>query len=118
MSATLELISEKLPELSVKELLQLQEKLTAQLKNQLEPAQTEPQGEQLLLHLIPGAYRPTPEEIEAELRALFGDEYDEIEERAKTFDPSTLPPLPRRIVEYIDEDREDRPLPKITREAR
>jgi hypothetical protein len=116
MSTTLDLISNKLTELSVKELLLLQEKLTNQLSQRLEtqPQTTIASTEQsLLLDLIPGAFRYTPEEIERHLRSVFKDRYDEVKANAKDFDPSKIPPLPRRVVEYIDEDREDMPLPKL-----
>jgi hypothetical protein len=114
MSATLDLINEKLPELSVNELLALQEGLTAQLRHKLTTSNQSVQPEQpLLLHLIPGAYRPTLKEVEEELQELFKEDYEAIKLRDKDFDPNKLPPLPRRVIEYIDEDREDMPLPKL-----
>jgi predicted transcriptional regulator len=54
---------------------------------------------------IPGAYRFSPSEIEAELAEIFTPE--ELAEIAKT-DLSNLPPGTKTVTEILSEDREDR----------
>jgi hypothetical protein len=120
MSTTLDLITEKLPELSVKELLVLQEKLTSQLHQRLEPAPepTVAKTEQpLLLDLIPGAYRLTQVEADEILLGLVTpQELKELRNRKSI--PLSVPGLSKRLVDYIDEDREDRPLPQLLNEVK
>lgn len=107
----LEELQGKLKQLSVNELLALQNQLTTELSQKIGTPADKPtnspvtQGEPLLLNLIPGAYRPTEIEIEEELQALFTPE--EMSEMDK-LDLTNLPPLPKSLGEYVSEDREDR----------
>lgn len=109
----LEELEAKLKQLSVPELLALQNRLTEELSQKLTtptPATTQTlppttPAEPLLLNLIPGAYRPDETEIEEELQTLFTpQELAEIDQ----LDLTNLPPLPKSLGEYVSEDREDR----------
>jgi hypothetical protein len=113
MSTDTDLILGKISNLSVSELLSVQDAITYELRQKL-------QADKGLLNketrfsepkrkiAIPGAYQPTAEEIEAELAESFTPE--ERAEMAKV-DLSNLPPLPagaKTSTQIISEDREDR----------
>jgi hypothetical protein len=110
MSSKLESMKSELSELSVSELLSLMEQLAAELRHKTttngntKPAKTkvEPQVQGVRL---PHAYRPTKEQVEASLNAIFKPE--DLAQMGRT-DFSKLPPLPKTITEYLSEDREDR----------
>jgi hypothetical protein len=107
---TLEEVQSKIKELSAADLRLLQEQIEAELRQKTSPPQstsTKQTAEKpvTLLDLIPGAYRPTKEQIEAHLAAVFTSE-----ERARMgkTDFSKLPVGAKTVTEMISEDREDR----------
>jgi hypothetical protein len=110
MSTLLDELRAKLEQLSVNELLSLQEQIIQQLR-----ARTLTNGNghtvktnSAYRHVdIPGVRHYTAKEIEAELAEIFTPE--ELAEINNT-DPATLnlPPLPKSLAEMISEDREDR----------
>ena len=100
MSVALDEVLEAMNHLSPDELLLVQEQLQSQLQtasklNNLEKGRVN----------IPGSYRPTPEQIEALLAAMFTPEQRrEIDAVDLTKLPTNLP----SVTEMISEDREDR----------
>lgn len=104
MSADLSAVLTKLDELSFEELLTLQEQLTHRLKLKA-PAPSQPVNQTSHRVKIPGAYRPTPAQIEARLAAILTPE--ELTRLGKT-DFSKLPVGPKSASEMLNEDREDR----------
>jgi hypothetical protein len=111
MSSTLEMLLEKVEDLSVQELLSLQERITSQLKIKVSSngnGQVKQQPELPPDYIdIPGVYRLTPEEARKGLEEIFTpEELAEID----AADPNDLklPPLPKSLAEMISEDREDR----------
>lgn len=93
--------------LSFDELLTLQEQVTRYLraKSRASVTQTQANNQPNRRVIIPGAYQPTPEEIEASLAATFTPE-----EIAKigTTDFKKLSLGPKSLSEMVNEDREDR----------
>lgn len=109
MSAKLDELKVQLAELSVDELLTLMERITVELRHKIIPngktpakvVEPEPENKPYL----PGTYRPTKEQIEASLAAMFTPE--ERAEAAKV-DRTKLARPHRSVTEIINEDREDR----------
>ncbi len=104
MNIDLDLVLAKVKGLSVSELLTLKETIQTELQqkqSEVEPAQA---GQPRRV-IIPGAYRRSREEIEAQLATLFTPE--EMAQIGKT-DFSKIPIGPKSASEMINEDREDR----------
>ncbi|HEX2913479.1 MAG TPA: hypothetical protein VH186_21935 [Chloroflexia bacterium] len=103
MSSETERILGKIPELSIAELLTLQETITQELRHKTGVEEPVPGSHVRLAH----AYRRTREEIEASLAAIFTpEELAQIGRRDFTKMPTdpTLKPLSQLVIE----DREDR----------
>jgi len=104
MSIDLDLVLAKVKGLSVAELLTVKETIQSEL--QQKQSATEPaQAGQPQRVIIPGSYRPSKEQIEAELARLFTPE--ELAEMDKV-DLSKIDIGPKSASEMINEDREDR----------
>jgi hypothetical protein len=103
MSAKLEEMQTGLGELTVAELLTLMENLAGELRHKTTNGQTKTQ-EPVKGVRIPGLYRPTKEEVQDSIQKLFASANLPVPEK---IDLSTLPPLPKTITEYINEERED-----------
>jgi hypothetical protein len=113
MNVTLELINEKLPELSVNELLALQEGLTAQLRHKLETGdQTAQTNQPTILELIPGAFRLTQIDVDKIMLDIVSPEkLAKIRNHPSV--PFSLPAMSKSLADYVSEDREDLPLPQL-----
>ncbi len=110
MSIDTELILEKVKNLSVSELLTVQESITQELRQKTNSdgttTATTYQSTTISRRVnIPGSYRPTKEQIEARLAAIFSPEQLE---QMRHADLSNLPPGSKTVTEMISEDREDR----------
>jgi len=104
MSAKLELVLSEIKQLSLEELVVLQENLSLELRYKTQPpAQLQVQAGNRVK--IPGAYRPTSEQVKATLAVLFAPE--ELARMGKT-DFSKLPAGLKSASEMLNEDREDR----------
>lgn len=110
MSSKLDEILPAVEELSVEELWSLQERVLNRLRAKTTTS-TNGNGQTKEAKLpdkhvvIPGAYRRSPEKIEAFLATIFTPE--ELARMGKT-DFSKLPRPEKSITEIISEDREDR----------
>jgi hypothetical protein len=105
MSANLETILAEFEELSTAELLTLQERITQKLRQRIETNDQviSPDKNNIF------APQPTPEEIEAELIEIFGEqEYSQIKAAIADGILDRLPTLPKPLSHYVIEDREDR----------
>jgi hypothetical protein len=120
MTPSLEMVLEKVKELSSDELLTVLESVTSELRHKTQEngrtkaklawnntgleenrvAQVEKEDE---------IEYATPEEVESELAGFFGAErYAEIKVALAVGILDTLPSLPKALSEYVNEDREDR----------
>jgi hypothetical protein len=98
MITDVQMILDKVSDLSVEDLLKVQQTVTFELQKK---APEKPSGR---VHL-PRAYRRTKEEVEAMLKALFTpEEYAEIGKR----DFSKMKIEGKTFSEMVNEDREDR----------
>ena len=109
MSSTLEMLLEKVEDLSGQELLSLQERITSQLKIKVSPNGNGQVKKQASLSSdyveIPGAYRLTPEQVKEIQQKIFTPE--ELANMGTT-DFSNLPQGPKSLSQIVIEDREDR----------
>lgn len=100
MTTDVQMILDKVSDLSVEDLLKIQETVTSELQKKA-PDKASRSGR---IHL-PRAYRRTPKEVEAFLRAAFTPEqYAEIGKR----DFSKMKIEGKSFSEMVNEDREDR----------
>lgn len=105
MSADTDLISEKVRNLSVSELLNLQQIIIEELRKKTGVAQNGEKSNSTGHVRLPHAYRLTREEVEASLAVIFSPE--ELARLGKT-DFSKLANGPKSASEMLIEDREDR----------
>ncbi len=101
MSAELETLLEKVDELSLEELVLLQNRIARQLQSRTLAELSNQQK----LYEQEVFYRPSKEQVRLELAEIFTAE--ELAEIAQ-IDPATLPELAKPLSEAINEDREDR----------
>ncbi len=103
----LEILVEKIQHLSVRELLTLQEQIIAALRFKTNSSESEMSLNAVInpARRVEGFYRPTVEEVEAELAEIFTAE--ELAEIANT-DLSNLPQGTKSLSQMVNEDREDR----------
>jgi hypothetical protein len=109
MSSDLSEVLNRLENLSVEELLTVQESLTKNVRKKVHSSTSVGiPGEPTTRRIgIPGTYRATPQEIEAHLKSVFTSE--QLAEIAQTdISNLTLPPGAKTTAEILREDREDR----------
>ena len=96
----------QLDKYSVEELWLLQEQLTQRLRQKTTSSPNKPLERPDVTASESSIFMPklTPQEIEAHLREVFGDEYDEI----MATDISNLPKGSISLSEMVNQDREDR----------
>jgi hypothetical protein len=104
MSTDLDLVLTKVENLTLDELLTVQEKIIRQVRTRTVPP-TQPIPEPKKRVRLPHAYRRTAEEIEASLKAIFTPE--ELARMGQT-DFSKIKIGPKSASEMLNEDREDR----------
>jgi hypothetical protein len=106
MSADLDLITTKVVSLSVDELLTLQAQITDQLRHRINPNKplTTPAEREAIWAKV-SLPKPTPEQLEADLAAMFPPElraeFGKVDLRNKVIGPKSAS-------EMVNEDREDR----------
>lgn len=106
MGSDLEVFAEKIRGLSVEQLLSLQEEIINELRAKTQKNNgTNKRKEAQSTQRVSGFYRPSTEEIEAELAEIFTPE--ELAEVEAT-DLSNLPQGPKSLSQIVNEDREDR----------
>jgi hypothetical protein len=107
MSADLDLITTKVVNLSVTELLTLQAQITDQLRHRINPNKplTTPAEREAIIAKF-ALPKPTPEQIEAELAAMFPPEIRA--EWGKTDFNELAKKLDKPLSQQVNEDREDR----------
>jgi hypothetical protein len=105
MSADLDLISEKVANLSVDELLLLQERITSYLRQKVVPPKPTTAEEREAAWAKVFMPKPTPEQIEAEIAYIFPPEiraeFGKTDWKNKVIEPKSAS-------EMVNEDREDR----------
>jgi hypothetical protein len=109
MSTDLSEVLSRLENLSVEELLTVQESLTKSVRKKVHSSTSVgiPGVPTTRRIGIPGAYRATPQEIEAHLKSVFTSQ--QLAEIAQTdISNLSLPPGAKTTAEILREDREDR----------
>lgn len=109
MSSDLIEVLNLLGNLSVEELLTVQETITKDVQQKIHSSSPSRSGDNAAAHQIvmPGIYTPNNEEIEAELAGIFTPE-ELAEMDGMDLNSLQLPPDAKTSAQLISEDREDR----------